>query len=220
MPHPLGPYVRRRGGRRQWKSQPAQSYRGGHTRVNPHGYIWEYSPDHPRSNKRGYVLQHRLVYEGMIGRLLTPRDGHVHHKNENKQDNRRENLELLTAEAHLKHHKTGTHKLRDREAVRTALVGRSTEEAAQLLGVNHQTIRNNFPDLIDKRVSPGGLYSDDVVELVRRLAADPTVSTREASARTGMTQIKMRQIRQRHGIEWVSAPLGRPSLAQSKPYGS
>jgi len=38
--------------------------------------------------------------------------------------------------------------------VRKALRGRTTLEAAQLLGVNHQTLRNRFDHLLTKRKSP------------------------------------------------------------------
>jgi hypothetical protein len=45
----------------------------------------------------------------------------------------------------------------DEVSVREALRGRTTLEAAQNLGVNHQTLRNLFPGLLSKRASPGSL---------------------------------------------------------------
>lgn len=42
---------------------------------------------------RGYVKQHRLVMERMLGRSLE-RFEHVHHRNGNRADNREKNLEL------------------------------------------------------------------------------------------------------------------------------
>lgn len=57
------------------------------------GYIKEKCIGHPRADASGYVLQHRLVMERVIGRFLEPSE-RVHHKNGNRQDNRPENLEL------------------------------------------------------------------------------------------------------------------------------
>lgn len=72
-------------------------WKGGET-VTSHaggGYIKELCPEHPRADAGGYVLQHRLVMEQVLGRPLLPTE-RVHHKNGNRQDNRSENLELWT----------------------------------------------------------------------------------------------------------------------------
>ena len=58
------------------------------------GYVLRRVPSHPRAKTaNGYILEHVLVMEELLGRYLA--DGeNVHHKNGVKDDNRPENLEL------------------------------------------------------------------------------------------------------------------------------
>lgn len=47
-----------------------------------------------------YTRLHRLVYEAFVGEIPKGHKFHIHHKDHNKQNNRVDNLELVTAKEH------------------------------------------------------------------------------------------------------------------------
>lgn len=77
----------------------------GKTLVDFKGYVRVFVPMHP-SARQGYVYEHRLVMERQLGRLLTTTE-HVHHRNQDKTDNRVENLEVLSHREHRILHESG-----------------------------------------------------------------------------------------------------------------
>ena len=81
----------------------AAHWNGGRYEVSG-GYIYVWKPSHPHASKDGYVLEHRLVIERKIGRILTRREI-VHHINHVRSDNRPSNLMLFPSiSAHVRHH--------------------------------------------------------------------------------------------------------------------
>lgn len=72
-----------------------------------HGYIKRLVNEHPFMDKRGYVMEHRLVIEAHQGKFLEA-GMVVHHRNGIRDDNRIENLELLSEQSrHAKKEDTG-----------------------------------------------------------------------------------------------------------------
>lgn len=71
--------------------------------VHKGDYNYALVPEHPNATEHGYVLEHRVVMENYIGRLIRD-DEEVHHKNRNRYDNRLENLVLVNKHDHVKYH--------------------------------------------------------------------------------------------------------------------
>lgn len=74
------------------KGEKARGWKGGFYKTN--GYVYKYFPSHPNCNKKGYILESRLVMEKKLGRLLVKGED-VHHKNGIKDDNRPKNLQVV-----------------------------------------------------------------------------------------------------------------------------
>jgi len=83
----------------QWNPK----WRGGEIRMD--GRVLLYSPKHPHPNLcKLYVFRYRLIMEKHLGRYLLPSEV-VHHKNGIVDDDRIENLEVLTQSNHARGHR-------------------------------------------------------------------------------------------------------------------
>jgi hypothetical protein len=74
------------------RRERSASWKGGRY-ITGDGYVKVYEPEHPGADSMGYVSEHRLVMERKLGRPLTSKET-VHHKNNTRDDNRPENLQL------------------------------------------------------------------------------------------------------------------------------
>lgn len=83
-------------------------------KISNYGYRMIRLLNHPMAEKDGFVFEHRLVAEQYLlndensveingKRYLNP-EYHVHHINENRLDNRPENLQVMTRSEHISFH--------------------------------------------------------------------------------------------------------------------
>jgi predicted DNA-binding protein (UPF0251 family) len=75
----------------------------GGRRTDKHRYVLVKCPGHPFATKSGYVREHRLVMERVLGRYLQPEEV-VHHIDANPQNNHPDNLQVFSSNTeHFRH---------------------------------------------------------------------------------------------------------------------
>lgn len=81
--------------------RPRPNYGSGRS-VMSGGYVRVWSPGHPEAFADGYVLEHRKVAHDTWGPI--PEGYDVHHINHDRQDNRPENLRVVSRSQHASDH--------------------------------------------------------------------------------------------------------------------
>lgn len=81
----------------QSRKENSSKWRGGKSTSN--GYLRVSMPEHPRADKAGYIGEHILIAEKALGKYL-PNGAEVHHIDENKLNNRNNNLVICQDRAY------------------------------------------------------------------------------------------------------------------------
>lgn len=140
----------------------------GNRKISRYGYVLIYKPKHKRANHAGYVWEHLLVMEKHIGRSLLyfgkqHKNNEVcHHINQDKQDNRIENLELMTLGEHTQLHqeldierarKAGKTKsvISDKEAENIRKMYKTTNKSQQSIAQEFGVSQSVISNIINKR---------------------------------------------------------------------
>ncbi len=88
---------------KKWRKygDPLMGRAKGIGKYTKEGYVLVRKKDWPTARKDNYILEHRLVMEIHLGRSLNKNEI-VHHRNGIRDDNRIENLGLMTTKTHYK----------------------------------------------------------------------------------------------------------------------
>jgi len=95
------------------KGQNNPNWKGGKIKQG-NGYIQVKMPEHPRANKRGYVLEHIILWE-KHHQCSVPKGWDIHHLNGIRDDNRIENLIAMPRGKHMRQFQPYRERIRELE---------------------------------------------------------------------------------------------------------
>ena len=101
------------------------------------------------------VREHRLVWEEANGPI--PSGYLVHHRNEDRSDNRLENLQLMTRAEHNQHHHSGRHHSAETRAKMSA--SHSTPEARAIKSRTHKGRKQSSQQVARRNESMAKFYA-------------------------------------------------------------
>jgi hypothetical protein len=174
------------------------NWKGGRFKSSA-GYVFVKS-DHPRSNRHGYMFEHILFAEQKIGRKLNDNES-VHHINGIRDDNRLDNLIVLTKSQHASIHMTKHDKhphINKRELEEQYLGGKSIRQIAEdsnstVMNIVSQLKENNIVikhrGYKKRNVPPCGFVSgSDHPNWKGGISKDKAVYLKEWRHRKGMSK--------------------------------
>ena len=113
------------------------------------GYRQLYMPEHPKADKKGYVMEHIYVFEKCTG-IKVPPNCCVHHLNGDKSDNRIANLSMMLTSAHTGYHHKGTKRSKEtKEKISVKAKERFKNKE------NHPSYKKIDMDTISKEIENG-----------------------------------------------------------------
>ena len=144
------------------------NWKGG--RVVRDGYVYLKMPEHHLALQNGYVAEHRVIAEAKTGHPLAS-DEHVHHISGIRDDNRPENLEVMTVGDHRRLHDAKDGNPRYRKDIDTDQLltmwrsGKGPKEIATTLRIPLTTVCRRLA--VERRSSHPKRHALDLDELKR-----------------------------------------------------